>query len=169
LIDSKNCYVRGEDALIVGIGVEDLVIVESGDAVLVARRDRVQDLKQLVEDLKRDRRRQQHNHRHVHRPWGHFVTLTEGPGHQVKVLTLKPGAAISLQIHRQRAEHWVVLEGEAEVTLNGRLVHLNAHDAIDVPVGATHRLRNSGSSVLRVVEVQSGLYLGEDDIERIDR
>jgi len=169
LIDSKNCYVRGEDALIAAIGVEDLVIVESGDAVLVARRDRVQDLKQLVEDLKRDRRRQQHNHRQVHRTWGHFVTLADGPGHQVKVLTLKPGAAISLQVHRQRAEHWVVLEGEAEVELNGSIVHLAAHQAIDVPVGATHRLRNSGSSVLRVVEVQSGPYLGEDDIERIDR
>ncbi|MBI1210137.1 MAG: mannose-1-phosphate guanylyltransferase/mannose-6-phosphate isomerase [Alphaproteobacteria bacterium] len=168
LIDSKNCYVRGEDALIAAIGVEDLVIVESGDAVLVARRDRVQDLKQLVADLKRDRRREHHNHRHVHRPWGHFVTLTEGPGHQVKVLTLKPGAAISLQIHRQRAEHWVVLEGEAEVTLNGRIVNLRAHEAIDVPIGATHRLRNAGSSVLRVVEVQSGPYLGEDDIERVE-
>jgi mannose-1-phosphate guanylyltransferase / mannose-6-phosphate isomerase len=169
LIDSKNCYVRGEDALIAAIGVEDLVIVESGDAVLVAKRDRVQDLKQLVEDLKRDRRRQQHNHRHVHRSWGHFVTLAEGPGHQVKVLTLKPGAAISLQVHRQRAEHWVVLEGEAEVTLNDKIIHLEAHQAIDVPVGATHRLRNSGPSVLRVVEIQSGLYLGEDDIERVDR
>lgn len=169
LIDSKNCYVRGEDALIAAIGVEDLVIVESGDAVLVARRDRVQDLKQLVEDLKRDRRRQQHNHRQVHRPWGHFVTLADGPGHQVKVLTLKPGAAISLQVHRQRAEHWVVLEGEAEVELNGSIVHLAAHQAIDVPIGATHRLRNSGGSVLRVVEVQSGPYLGEDDIERVDR
>ncbi len=168
LIDSRNCYVRGEDALIAAIGVEDLVIVESGDAVLVARRDRVQDLKQLVEDLKRDRRRQQHNHRHVHRSWGHFVTLAEGPGHQVKVLTLKPGAAISLQLHRQRAEHWVVLEGEAEVTLDDRTVSLTAHQTIDVPIGVTHRLRNAGPSVLRVVEVQSGPYLGEDDIERVD-
>jgi mannose-1-phosphate guanylyltransferase/mannose-1-phosphate guanylyltransferase/mannose-6-phosphate isomerase len=169
LIDSENCYVRGEDALIACIGVENLVIVESGDAVLVAKRDRVQDLKQLVEDLKRDRRRQQHNHRHVHRPWGHFVTLAEGPGHQVKVLSLKPGAAISLQLHRQRAEHWVVLEGEAEVTLDGKIVRLTAHQSIDVRVGVTHRLRNAGSGVLRVVEVQSGPYLGEDDIERVDR
>jgi len=168
LMDARNCYVRGEDALIAAIGVEDLVIVESGDAVLVAKRDRVQDLKQLVEDLKRDRRRQQHNHRQVHRVWGHFVTLAEGPGHQVKVLTLKVGAAISLQLHRQRAEHWVVLEGEAEVTLNDKTMRLTTHQAVDVPVGAIHKLRNAGPSVLRVVEVQSGPYLGEDDIERLD-
>jgi len=122
----------------------------------------------LVENLKRDRRRQQHNHRQVHRSWGHFVTLAEGPGHQVKVLTLKTGAAISLQRHRQRAEHWVVLEGEADVTLGDKIMRLTAHQAIDVPVGVTHRLRNAGSSPLRVVEVQSGPYLGEDDIERFE-
>lgn len=168
LVDAKNCYVRGEDALIAAIGVEDLVIVESGDAVLVAKRDRVQDLKQLVEDLKRDRRRQQHNHRQVHRHWGHFVTLAEGPGHQVKMLTVKPGAALSLQRHRQRAEHWVVLEGEAEVTLGDKTLKLQAHANVDVPVGAMHQLRNAGTVPLRIVEIQSGPYLGEDDIERFE-
>jgi mannose-1-phosphate guanylyltransferase/mannose-6-phosphate isomerase len=164
----EGSYVRAERGLVAAIGVKDLVIVASGDAVLVAPRHRTQEVKTIVENLNADRRREGHNHLEVHRPWGFFTTVAEGPGHQVKILTIHPRAGLSLQRHRHRAEHWVVVEGQAEVTLDDEVRVLTAHEAVDVGMGVRHRLRNPGPGVLRVVEVQSGAYLGEDDIERFE-
>ncbi len=168
VVNSSNCYVRGDRTLVAAVGVSDLIIVEDGDAVLVCSRDHSQDVKAIVDILKRDNRRQQLNHLRVSRPWGSFESIASGNGFQVKTLMVKPGAAISLQFHRQRSEHWVVAQGVAEVTLDGAVHRLARTQSIDIPQGATHRLSNPGTEPLLVIEVQLGSYLGEDDIVRLD-
>lgn len=166
--DVARSYIRSDGGLLVAIGVKDIIVVSSSDATLVAAMDRAGDVGKVVERLRLEKRREARNHLLVHRPWGHFLTLAEGPGYQVKVLTLDPYASISLQFHRQRAERWVVVEGTADVHLDGRVHRLKEHESIEIPRGAKHRLSNSEARPLKVVEVQSGDYLGEDDIVRLD-
>ena len=165
---AAGCYVRAEDRLVAALGVRDLVIVETDDAVLVAHKDHAQDVKQAVEHLKRSRREEHVSHRRVYRPWGYYDSIGEGAAYQVKRLTLKPGCRISLQRHRRRAEHWVVVAGRAKVTRDGEEILLGPNQSIYIPLGAKHRLENVGAEPLFVIEVQSGDYFGEDDIERFD-
>ncbi|NWH07850.1 MAG: mannose-1-phosphate guanylyltransferase/mannose-6-phosphate isomerase [Alphaproteobacteria bacterium] len=168
LLDSRNCFIRSERALIAAVGVDDTVIIEDGDAVLVCSKSHAQGVKELVERMRQQGRREQLNHLQVTRPWGRFETISAGANYQVKVLHVKPGAALSLQFHRRRAEHWVVVQGTAEVTLDGEAKILGPSEAIDIPLGVPHRLRNAGSEPLLVIEVQLGSYLGEDDIVRLE-
>jgi mannose-1-phosphate guanylyltransferase/mannose-6-phosphate isomerase len=163
---TTGCYVRAESRLIAAVGVKDLVIVETDDAVLVAHKDLAQDVKLAVEHLKASHRDEHLTHSRVYRPWGYFESLDEGKRFQVKRLMVKPGAKISLQRHRRRAEHWVVVSGTARVTRDGEEILLGANQSTYIPLGTKHRLENAGNEPLFVIEVQSGDYLGEDDIER---
>jgi mannose-1-phosphate guanylyltransferase/mannose-6-phosphate isomerase len=154
--------------LIATLGVDYLVFVDTPDATLVARKDRVQDVKMLVDRLKADGRTEHLVHRKVYRPWGSYDSLAVGAGFQAKRITVKPGAALSLQKHAHRAEHWIVVSGVAEVTCGGRTFDLSENESTFIPQGSVHRLRNNGSAPVELIEVQSGAYLGEDDIERLD-
>ena len=149
------------------VGLEDVVVVETADAVLVARKDRVQDVKAVVERLRADGRAEHDSHRKVHRPWGSYEVLDEGAGFQIKRLIVEPGAASSLQKHQRRAEHWVVVRGTARVTVGEKRYELREDESTYVPRGSVHRLENAGESPLEIVEVQTGDYLGEDDIVRL--
>lgn len=164
----RNSLLIGSHRLLAAVGLEDLIVVETSDAVLVADRDSVQDVKDLVENLKSEGRQEQENHRKVHRPWGSYEILDSGPGFQVKRLTVSPGAALSLQMHHHRAEHWVVVEGVARVTRGDEQFLLRENESTYVPVGVRHRLENPEASSLEIIEVQSGDYLGEDDIVRFE-
>jgi mannose-1-phosphate guanylyltransferase/mannose-6-phosphate isomerase len=152
--------------LVAAVGLKDAVIVETADAVLVADRSRVQGVKQIVARLRADRRKEQAEQRRVHRPWGWYEVLDSGEGFQVKRLTINPGSAISLQKHRHRAEHWVVVKGSARVVKGKERFLLRQNQSAYVPKGSTHRLENPGKKLLEIIEVQSGGYLGEDDIQR---
>jgi len=167
-LDSKDNYVRSENSLIATLGLEDMVIVETGDVVLVAKRDRVQDVKKLVELVAADNRSEHKLHKRVYRPWGYYESITEGYRHQVKHLCVNPGASLSLQLHHQRAEHWVVVRGTARVTVGETVSDLNENESTYIPVETKHRLENPFSEPLSIIEVQSGAYLGEDDIVRFD-
>ncbi len=164
----RGSYVHSEGRLCVAIGLEDVVLVATDDAVLACRRDRTPELKQLVARLAAANRAEHAAHRTVHRPWGCFTGIDRGAGFQVKRIRVKPGGALSLQRHRHRAEHWVVVCGRARVTLDKAQHLLEPNDSIAIPQGALHRLENAGEGVLEVIEVQSGAYLGEDDIERVE-
>ncbi len=150
------------------IGVEDLVIVETRDAVLVSRRDRDQDVKLIVERLAQANRSEASQHARVYRPWGFFETLHLGPGTQVKLIEVNPGAALSLQYHHRRAEHWVVVSGEASVVRGDEEILLRENQSTFIPIGMQHRLENRLELPLRIIEVQVGDYLGEDDIVRLE-
>ena len=152
--------------MLAAVGLEDVIVVETADAVLVAHKDMVQDVKAIVEQLKAERRSEQQTHRKVHRPWGSYEAVDVGPRFQVKRLTVNPGAALSLQMHHHRAEHWVVVRGVAKVTKGEVEFLLMENESTDVPVGMKHRLENPGTIPLELIEVQSGDYLGEDDIVR---
>lgn len=166
---ARNNYVRSEtDAVVALLGVDDLVVVATDDAILVAARDRVQDIKPLVEGLKRAGRTEPLIHRKVHRPWGFYQSLHAGDRFQVKRLTVSPGARLSLQKHFHRAEHWVVVNGTALVTRGEEQILLRENESIYLPLGVAHRLENPGKVPLNLIEVQSGSYLGEDDIVRIE-
>ncbi|TAN02182.1 MAG: mannose-1-phosphate guanylyltransferase/mannose-6-phosphate isomerase [Rhodanobacteraceae bacterium] len=168
-IDSRNCFVRGADRrLVAALGLEDIVIVDTPDAVLIASRDRVQDVKRLVDKIKSDGRQEHVFHRKVYRPWGSYDSIDMGERFQVKRITVKPGAALSLQKHHHRAEHWVIVSGTAEVTRNEEVFLLAENESTFLPLGAVHRLRNPGKVPLELIEVQSGSYLGEDDIVRLE-
>ena len=166
--DSHGCYVRSEKGLTAILGVKDLIIVVTGDAVLVADRARAQDVKTVVEKLKARGGDVHLNHPKVFRPWGSFEGVDRGEKYQVKQIVVKPGERLSLQMHRHRAEHWVVVEGFARVTRNDETFMLNENESVFIPQGAKHRLENPGDRPLRLIEVQSGSYLGEDDIVRFD-
>lgn len=166
--DTHDCYIRAESALVATMGVENLVVVETGDVLLVASRDKVQDVKRIVERLATNGRTEHRAHSRVHRPWGYYETLDAGERHQVKHLMVHPGASLSLQMHHHRAEHWVVVKGRAQVTLGDQIRYLEENESVYIPVGATHRLANPGAEPLSIIEVQSGSYLGEDDIVRFD-
>ncbi|MCB1864177.1 MAG: mannose-1-phosphate guanylyltransferase/mannose-6-phosphate isomerase [Chromatiales bacterium] len=166
--DAQNNLVIAGHRLVTAVGVEDLVIVETPDAVMVTHRDRAQDVKKLVTRLDANGREEAKLPRCVHRPWGSFESLDHGSRFQVKRLSVKPGAALSLQKHRHRAEHWVVVRGTATVTCDERVFDLHENESTYLPVGAVHRLENRTGQPLDIIEVQSGDYLGEDDIERIE-
>ncbi|WP_119717243.1 mannose-1-phosphate guanylyltransferase/mannose-6-phosphate isomerase [Cognatilysobacter tabacisoli] len=168
-VDTHDSLVRAsERRLIATIGVEDLVIIDTADATLVARKDRVQDVKLVVDRLKAAGRTEHLLHRKVYRPWGSYDSIGVGGRFQVKKIVVKPGAALSLQKHEHRAEHWVVVSGVAEVTCDGRVFELRENESTFIPRGSVHRLRNRGEQPVELIEVQSGGYLGEDDIVRLD-
>ena len=166
-IDSRNSYAYAR-RMVALVGVDDLVVVETDDAVLVARKDRVQQVKDVVAKLKSDRRSQAALHREVHRPWGSYDSVDVGDGFQVKRIKVKPGAQLSLQSHTRRAEHWIVVRGTARVTRDNDVFELFANQSTYIPIGAKHRLENPGKDMLELIEVQSGDYLGEDDIVRYE-
>jgi mannose-1-phosphate guanylyltransferase/mannose-6-phosphate isomerase len=166
--DTKNSYIRAENGLVATVGVENLIIVETGDVMLVASRDRVQEVKAIVDRLAANGRTEHQLHTRVHRPWGYYEGLDSGERHQVKHLMVHPGASLSLQMHHHRAEHWVVVKGRAEVTVGDKVSILEENQSVYIPLGTTHRLANPGTEPLSIIEVQSGAYLGEDDIVRFD-
>ena len=168
LHDARNNYVRSESRLVTALGVEDLVVVETADAVMVGARDRVQDIKHVVEALSASNRPEAATHQKVFRPWGSYESLVMGKQFQVKRLTVTPGQTLSLQLHHYRAEHWVVVSGEAEITRGEEQFTLGPDQSTYIPVGMKHRLANRGAGPLEVIEVQSGSYLGEDDIVRFE-
>ncbi len=165
---SRGSYIRAESRLVSAIGVENLVIVETSDAVLVAHRDQTQLVKEMVDELKARNRDEHALHRRVYRPWGFYEGIAEGDRHQVKHLMVKPGGKLSLQMHHHRAEHWVVVSGTARVIRNDEVHLLAENESIYLPLGCRHRLENPGKLPLSVIEVQSGGYLGEDDIVRLE-
>lgn len=165
---SRDCYVRSENHLTAVVGLENAVVVVVDDAVLVADRDHAQDVKRIVDRLKRDGRSEPINHRKVHRPWGSYQSLHTGDRFQVKSLTIAPGSQLSLQKHHHRAEHWVVVNGTALVTKGEEQVLVYENQSIYIPIGTVHRLENPGKVPLTIIEVQSGSYLGEDDIVRLE-
>jgi len=166
-VDSRDSYAYAR-RLVALVGVDNLVVVETDDAVLVARKDRVQQVKDVVAKLKSDRRSQVALHREVHRPWGSYDSIDMAEGFQVKRIKVKPGAQLSLQSHTRRAEHWIVVRGTARVTRDNDVFELFANQSTYIPIGAKHRLENPGTEMLELIEVQSGDYLGEDDIVRYD-
>ncbi len=165
-MSTENCLIRAENKLVATIGVKDLVVVETKDAVLVAHRDHVQKVKDLVEDIRQNGRHEHLNQRDVFRPWGSYDSLETGERFQVKRIIVKPGARTSLQMHHHRAEHWIVVRGSAKVTIDGETVFLTENESTYIPVGKSHSLENPGKIPLELIEVQSGSYLGEDDIVR---
>ncbi|MET0754767.1 MAG: mannose-1-phosphate guanylyltransferase/mannose-6-phosphate isomerase [Pseudoxanthomonas sp.] len=164
-VDTRNSYAYAQ-RLVALVGVDDIVVVETDDAVLVARKDRVQEVKQVVAQLKDAQRTQAVLHREVHRPWGSYDSVDVGARHQVKRIKVKPGAQLSLQSHQHRAEHWIVVKGIARVTRDNDVFELFENQSTYIPIGAKHRLENPGTEWLELIEVQSGDYLGEDDIVR---
>lgn len=164
--ECRNSIVVGTSRLVSTIGIEDLVVVETEDAVLVMPKEHSQGVRDLVADLARDDREEVFRHLRVHRPWGSFERLAQGERYQVKRLSVNPGAALSLQLHRHRAEHWVVVQGMARVTRGEETLELGPDESTYLPQGMRHRLENPGPEILEVIEVQSGDYLGEDDIVR---
>lgn len=167
-LDVKNSYVRSENHLVAALGLEDMTVVATDDVVLVAHRDCAQDVKKIVEQLKRDARSEHKLHTKVYRPWGWYQTLFEAPRFKVKQISVNAGDSISLQLHRQRAEHWIIVEGRGQVTCGEDTFELLENQSVYIPIGIRHRLENLGTKRLRFVEVQSGVYLGEDDIERFE-
>ncbi len=168
LLDSTNMFVRSESRLVAGIGLNNLSIIETRDAVLVTDKSHAQKVKDLVCLLKDHERKEATEHQKVHRPWGSYETLILGDRFQVKQIVVNPGESLSLQMHHHRAEHWVVVSGIAEVTIGEKQKILKEDQSIYIPIGSVHRLRNSENSPLTLIEVQSGDYLGEDDIIRLD-
>ncbi|MFL6696111.1 MAG: mannose-1-phosphate guanylyltransferase/mannose-6-phosphate isomerase [Vitreoscilla sp.] len=166
--DSRNTLVHASGRLVTALGLDNVVIVETADAVLVADRERSQDVKKLVNRLDKDKRTEHALHRKVHRPWGWYDSVDAGPRFQVKRIMVNPGATLSLQMHHHRAEHWIVVQGTAEVTCGERKTILTENQSTYIPLGETHRLANPGKLPLEIIEVQSGSYLGEDDIVRFE-
>ena len=165
---ARNCYLRSEHRLVVGLGVEDLVVVETDDVVLVAHRDRAQDIKGIVGLLEKEGAPESKAHRKIYRPWGSYDGVTEGDRWQVKRIVVNPGASLSLQMHHHRAEHWIVVAGTALVEKDGRQELVGENQSTYIPLGCRHRLSNPGKIPVEMIEVQSGTYLGEDDIVRFE-
>ena len=154
--------------MVAAIGVEDLIVVQTTDATLVAKKERAQDVKALVDQLKSENRDETESHIKVHRPWGSYESLNIGDGYQVKRVEVNPQSSLSLQLHEHRAEHWVVVKGTAKVTNGTDTYVVNVNQSTYIPAGTRHRLENVGKDVLQLIEIQSGSYLGEDDIIRFD-
>ena len=168
LEDSSGCLIHAPDKLVATLGVDDLVVVDTKDALMVAHRDRVQEIKGVVKKLKAEKRSETRVHREVFRPWGSYDSIDMGDRFQVKRITVKPGEKLSLQKHHHRAEHWIIVRGTAEVSRDDETFLLSENESTYIPIGAVHRLFNPGKIPLELIEVQSGAYLGEDDIERLD-
>jgi len=165
---SKNSYLRSENKLIAVVGVNDLIVVETKDAVLVADKNSIDEVKFVIEKLKVVGRTEVDINREVFRPWGRYDSISAGDGYQVKLITIKPGAKLSLQKHHYRSEHWIVVAGSAKVTKDGEIFPLLVNESTYIPLGAVHSLENPGKVPLKLIEVQSGDYLGEDDIIRFE-
>ncbi len=168
IADSRNTLVHATSRLVGVVGLTDVVVVETADAVLVSDRARSQEVKQIVNRLGAEQRGEQALHRKVHRPWGWYDSIDSGPRHQVKRIMVKPGASLSLQMHHHRAEHWIVVSGTAEIVNGDKTIMLTENQSTYIPLGQTHRLANPGKVPLEIIEVQSGSYLGEDDIVRFE-
>ena len=166
-VDCRNTYAYGE-RLIALVGLDDVIVVETPDAVLVGNGQRMQEVKEVVARIKREKRSEATWHRKVYRPWGAYDSIDNGERFQVKRITVKPGATLSLQMHHHRAEHWIVVSGTAEVTRGDEVILLTENQSTYIPLGVTHRLKNPGKLPLELIEVQSGSYLGEDDIVRFE-
>ena len=167
-IDSSNVLVRSEDHLAAVIGLDNVIVVATGDAVLVADKSQTAKVKQLVERLKAEQHPEATQHRRMYRPWGYYQSIDMGARYQVKRIVVRPGGRLSLQKHYHRAEHWIVVRGAAEVTLNSAVQLVHENESIYLPIGSDHRLANPGKIDLELIEVQTGSYLGEDDIVRIE-
>lgn len=166
--DSRNTLVHASSRLVSVVGLDDVVVIETADAVMVADRSRSQDVKKIVNALEASKRNEHTLHRKVHRPWGWYDSIDSGARFQVKRILVKPGASLSLQMHHHRAEHWIVVTGTAEVTVGEKKIILTENQSTYIPLGELHRLRNPGKVPLEIIEVQSGSYLGEDDIVRYE-
>jgi mannose-1-phosphate guanylyltransferase / mannose-6-phosphate isomerase len=165
---TRNSLLFSEHRLVAGVGLEDMVVVETADAVMVAHKSRAQDVKKIVEQLKAENRSERLSHRRVYRPWGTYEGIDAGDRFQVKRIVVKPSASLSLQMHHHRAEHWVVVRGTARVTCGEKVFLLSENQSTYIPIGEKHRLENPGTIPLEIIEVQSGSYLGEDDIVRFE-
>ena len=168
LIDTKNSFVRADDKLVALIGLDNVVVVSTKDATLIAHKDRVQDAKAIASQLKSEGRSEWELHREVYRPWGKYDSVDQGERYQVKRITVKPGAKLSVQMHQHRAEHWVVVSGVARVTNGDKTFLLRENESAYIPIGVVHALENPGGVPLEIIEIQSGSYLGEDDIVRLE-
>jgi len=168
LHDVKNCYIQAEDRLIAAVGVENLIVIDTPDALLIVDKNRAQDVKQIVGQLKQIGHEAYRLHRTVHRPWGTYTVLEEGPNFKMKRIVVKPGASLSLQMHHHRSEHWIVVDGMAKVVNGERDLLIATNESTFIPAGHKHRLENPGKIDLVLIEVQSGSYLGEDDIVRFE-
>ncbi|MBL4680941.1 MAG: mannose-1-phosphate guanylyltransferase/mannose-6-phosphate isomerase [Pseudomonadales bacterium] len=166
--DSSNNYVYSRNRLVALVGMEDTVVVDTQDAILIASKDKVQEVKDIVSQLNKLNRSETENHRQVYRPWGYYDSIDVDEGFQVKRITVNPGATLSLQKHHHRAEHWIVVSGTAEVTCGDKVFMVSKNESTYIPIGEKHRLSNPGKIPLKLIEVQSGDYLGEDDIVRFD-
>ena len=167
-LDASGCVVHSDGRLVAAVGVKDLVVVSTSDAVMVVPRARAQEVKQLVDKLKAAKRPEATDHKRVHRPWGYYESIDMGERFQVKRIVVIPGGVLSLQKHRHRAEHWVVVRGTAEVTIADTIQNVHENESVYIPIGSVHRMANQGKIPLELIEVQTGSYLGEDDIERIE-
>ncbi|WP_108683741.1 mannose-1-phosphate guanylyltransferase/mannose-6-phosphate isomerase [Methyloceanibacter sp. wino2] len=168
LVDCENVHVRSEETLTAVVGIKDAVVVTTPDAVLVLNSNEADKVKALVETLRQEKRREIVEHRRVYRPWGYYQGVDEGVRHQVKRILVRPGGRLSLQKHFHRAEHWIVVKGTAEVTRDNEVMQVHENESVYLPIGCTHRLANPGKIDLELIEVQTGSYLGEDDIIRIE-
>ncbi len=166
--NSENCLIRSESRLVVGIGLKNLTIVETSDAILIAGQNESQNVKNIVEELKNKGISEGQEHKKIYRPWGDYLSVAEGNGWQVKLIHVKAGAELSLQMHHHRSEHWVVVKGTAKVEINSKVSILSINQSTYIPLGAIHRLSNPGKIPLLLIEIQSGSYLGEDDIVRFE-
>jgi mannose-1-phosphate guanylyltransferase len=168
LHDVKNCFLQTDDRIIAAVGVENLIVIDTPDALLIADKSRSQDVKQIVGQLKKIGHEAYRLHRTVHRPWGTYTVLEEGPNFKMKRIVVKPGASLSLQMHHHRSEHWIVVDGIAKVVNGDRNLLIATNESTFIPAGHKHRLENPGKIDLVMIEVQSGAYLGEDDIVRFE-
>ena len=168
LIDTTNSFVRADQNLVALIGLENVVVVSTKDATLVASKDRALDAKVIASKLREEGRSEWNLHREVYRPWGKYDSVDHGDRYQVKRITVNPGAKLSVQMHHHRAEHWVVVSGEARVTNGGDTFLLSENESTYIPVGVVHALENPGEVPLEIIEIQSGSYLGEDDVVRLE-
>jgi mannose-1-phosphate guanylyltransferase/mannose-1-phosphate guanylyltransferase/mannose-6-phosphate isomerase len=167
-LDVHDSFIRSESRIVAAIGLDDLIIVETPDAILVAHKNCAQDVKKVVDQLKRNSRSEHEQHSRVYRPWGWYESVDNGDRFQVKRIVVKPSAKLSLQLHHHRAEHWIVVKGTARVTRGEESYLVTENESTYIPLGTKHRLENTGKMPLEIIEVQSGGYLGEDDIERFD-
>jgi mannose-1-phosphate guanylyltransferase/mannose-6-phosphate isomerase len=165
---SKNNYIHSEHRLVTLLGVDDLVVVETSDAILVADKNKAQDVKKIVDELSQKNRKEAKIHRKVYRPWGAFDSIDDGQRFQVKHITVKPGEKLSLQMHHHRAEHWIVVSGTAKVQIGDEVKMISENQSVYIPIGTKHSLENPGKLPLDIIEVQTGSYLGEDDIVRFE-
>ena len=164
--NTENSYIRSDNRLIVSLGIKNLIIVDSPDALLVADKSKSQEIKAIINKLKKDGIKQGLEHQKTYRPWGYYFTYINSDKWQVKLIFVNPEQALSLQMHKFRSEHWVVVEGTAKIEIDGRDFNLEKNESVYIPIGSKHRLSNPNKKPLKIIEIQSGSYLGEDDIIR---